>query len=113
MGERGAPPDLLANVRYGQTCNCGRYCDHPDGWTEDRDNNPWDDDKWVDDNEQTPEAEPEPEPSADDSEGFNAGGLVAVGAGVAATGVLVGTLGVVGVPVAAAAFAVGHWLSTK
>ncbi len=29
MGERGALPDPIMGIRYGQKCNCGQYCDCP------------------------------------------------------------------------------------
>lgn len=31
MGERGALPDPIMGIRYGQHCNCGQYCDCPTG----------------------------------------------------------------------------------
>ena len=113
MGERGAPPDPLSNIRYGQSCDCGRYCDCPDGFTQDW-KDPWAEQNWDGGETQTPEPEPSTE---DDSKGFTASDLAAASAFVASAGVLVGTLGVVGVPIVAAigigGFAAGHWFSKK
>lgn len=112
MGARGALPDPIANIRYGQTCDCGRYCDCSDGSVKD----------WHDEYARSEESDAHVGPSAGDESGGVDGGDVAAAAGAAVVaGVAVGAVGAIGVvaglPIVAAAgiggFVVKRLLSRK
>ncbi|BBY47649.1 hypothetical protein MARA_11170 [Mycolicibacterium arabiense] len=93
MGERGAHPDPVANIRYGQMCDCGRYCDCPDGSV-----------KHWHDGVLFQESDAHAGPSArDESGGVNAGDVATAAGAAVAVGVAVGALGVAGLPIVAAA----------
>jgi hypothetical protein len=87
--------DPVRNIRYGQSCSCGGYCDHPEGWTEAWDDDDWSDDDWDDDwddnwaddqveDEDDPDDDGMAEPESREPEGWTAPDFAAAALAMAA-----------------------------
>jgi hypothetical protein len=113
MGERGAQPDPIANIRYGQTCDCGRYCGCPEPGDifVDYPQADWPDESAATDSgKQQESGQQEASDQQEDSGGWNATDIAVAAIGVGGAAVAVAAVGAVAVPIIAVAGGVGFAL---